>query len=212
MKTLTIIVVVLLLIGAVLLIGDRVVTSMAGERAAERVSEELDAPTEVTLHGWPVALRLLVGTIERAEVTATDVPLEEGGTLDRLDVTLHDIDLGIGDLQNPPDGLPPSRDGSFTASISGDITWALTSVPSMLASLAITDDTVQLQTPVAVLSADLVVHSDRLLFEPNVPLGVVFRGDVELDISDQPGRPVLETADIEDGTLVLAGRFEELDQ
>lgn len=211
MKIAAVVAVALVVVAAGLLLLDRVVTSMAEERAAERVSEELEAPTEVTLHGWPVALRMLLGTIERAEVTATDVPLDEGGTLDQLDVTLHDIDLDIGDLQNPPDGLPPARDGEFKASISGDITWALTSVPSMLASLEITGDVVQLQTPVAALSADLVVHRNRLLFEPDVPLGVVFRGDVELDISDQPGSPVLEEAAINDGTLRLRGRFEDLD-
>lgn len=203
---------VVLVLGAGLFLADRFVTSMAEEQAATHVGRELRADSVVSLHGWPVTLRMIVGTIERAELTATDVPLERGGTIDRLDVTLHDIDLSLADLRNPPSGLPPSRDGSFRALLHGDITWALDSVPSVLASLEVVDDAVELQTPIAVLSADLVVQSNRLLFEPNVPLGVVFRGPVQLDISDQPGRPVLEDAEIVDGTLVLTGRFADLTQ
>jgi hypothetical protein len=208
-KAVIVLVVLVVVIGA-LLVADLVVTNIAEERASEQVSEELEAPTEVTFHGWPVALRMLTGTIQRAEVSATDVPLEQGGTLDTLDVTLYDIEVGLGDLTDPPETLPPAREGVFEATISGDITWALTSVPRMLATLRIERDAVRLQTLITELSADLRVRGNRLIFEPNVPLGVLFRGEVALDMSEQPGRPQLEEADIEADTLVLRGTLQEL--
>jgi hypothetical protein len=210
MRRFVIVAVVLVVVVGLLFVADIVVTNIAEERAAERVTEELDAPAEVTLHGWPVALRMLTGTIQRAEMTATDVPLEDGGTLDSLDVTLHDIEVGLGDLTDPPDGLPPARDGEFEARLSGDITWALTSVPRMLATLRIERDAVRLQTLIANMSADLRVRSNALVFEPNVPLGVLFRGEVSLDLSEQPGSPRLQTADIEGDTLVIRGTLDEL--
>jgi hypothetical protein len=210
MRRLVVIVVVLAVVVGLLFIADQVVTSIAEERASERVAEQLDAPTEVTFHGWPVALRMLGGTIERAEVRSTDVPLDEGGTLDRLDVTLRDIEVGIGDLTDPPETLPPAREGTFEARLSGDITWALTSVPRMLATLRIEGDAVRLRTLVAELSADLQVRRNRLIFEPNVPLGVLFRGEVALDMTQQPGRPRLDRAEIDGDTLVLRGILEEL--
>jgi hypothetical protein len=204
------IVFVVLAVGVVAL--DRFLHSAAERRAADQVRDELDAPVEVTLHGSPVGLRLLTGNVTRAEMTATDVHLEESGaTLDRLDVTLHDISVGVDELRSPPEVLPPARSGTFEARLSGDATWALADVPRAIADLRIADGAVRLRTPIAEASADVVVRGGAVEIVPRTPLGVLLSTDVGLDISDQPGAPVIEEAEIDGETLVLRGVLTDLD-
>jgi hypothetical protein len=190
---------------------DRAVHAAAEQRAADRVGDELGGPVEVTLHGWPVGLRLLTGRVTRAEMTASGVHLEESNaTLDQLDVTLHDVRVGLGELRSPPDVLPPAGSGRFEARLSGDATWALADVPRVIADLRISDGAIRLRTPIAEASADVIVRGGAVQIVPRTPVGVLLATDVGLDISDQPGAPVIEEAEINGDTLVLRGVLTEL--
>jgi hypothetical protein len=203
-------IVVGIVVGLVLVV-DLGVARMAEARAERRVSDALGVPADVTLHGWPVGLRLLTGRVARAEATAHSVPLEEhDATLDRVDVTILRIQLGLDDLRDPPDHLPPASSGTFEARLTGDATWALASVPRAIADLRIEDGAIRLWTVVAEASADVHVRDGTVVIVPRTPLGVLLTADVPLDISDQPGRPVIEEAFIDEDTLVLRGRLTEL--
>jgi hypothetical protein len=204
------ILVIVVLAGALFAL-DLVVARMAEERAERQVTDALGAPADVTLHGWPVGLRLLGGRVARAEATARDVPLEDhDASLDRVDVTIRRIRVGIDDLRDPPEVLPPASSGTFEARLTGDATWALAAIPSAIADLRISDGAVRLRTLVGEASADVTVRDGNVLVVPRTPLGVLLTTDVSLDISDQPGRPVIEEAWIDGDTLVLRGSLTEL--
>jgi hypothetical protein len=211
-KQLLVAVIALVVAAALLVALDIAATRIAEERAEARVSEELDAPVDVTLHGWPTGLRLLTGQVERAEVTARDVYLEESGaTLDRLDVTLHDIDMGWDDVMNPPEDLPPASGGNFEARLSGDATWALAAVPGGLASLDIADGGIRLRTLLGQASADIVVVGGQVQLIPRTALGIFLSFPVTIDISDQPGSPTIEEAWVDGDTLILRGPLQDVD-
>jgi hypothetical protein len=202
--------VVVILVGGLYAL-DLSVHAAAERRAADQVEDELGSPVEVTLHGWPVGLRLLTGRVTRAEMTASEVHIEESNaTLERLDVTLHDIRVGLAELRSPPDVLPPSGSGRFEARLSGDATWALADVPRVIADLRISDGAIRLRTPIAEASADVVVRGGAVQIVPRTPVGVLLATDVGLDISDQPGAPVIEEAEINGDTLVLRGVLTDL--
>jgi hypothetical protein len=204
-------IVAVLVVVVALILLDRWLVNAGESRAEDRVSEELDAPVEVTFHGSPRGLQMLTGRVERVEVRSTDVHLEDSGaTLDRLDVTLHGINLGWRDVLDPPNDLPPSDSGTFEARLSDDATWALAQVPRGLASLVIADGAIRLRTLLGEASADVLVVNGTLQVIPRTALGVLLSTPVTIDLSDQPGDPVIESAWIDDDTLVLAGSLQDV--
>lgn len=212
LRRLVIAALVVVVLGAAALVVDVLVARAAEDRAERQVSETIGAPTDVTLHGRFVGLRLLAGRVTRAEATARDVPLEEHDTtLDRLDVEIRQIRMGLRELRDPPDALPPAESGSFEARLSGDTTWALGQFPSGIAELEIADGAIRLRSLLGRASADVTVRDGAVLVVPRSPLGVLLTAEVPLDISDQPGHPVVERAWIEGDTLVLQGSLTDLD-
>jgi hypothetical protein len=204
-------VIALVVVAFGLVVLDRVATSVAERRAAERVESEIGSPVNVTFHGWPTGLRLLTGEVQRAEVLANDVHLEESGaTLDRLDVVLENVRVGWRDVVNPPADLPPTESGTFEARLSGDATWALASIPAGLASLEIADGAVRLRTLLADAAADLIVVDGTIRMIPRTAFGILLSAPVSIDLSDQPGDPRIEDAWIDDDTLVLRGSLRDV--
>jgi hypothetical protein len=189
------------------LVVDEVVARVAEERAEERVSERLDAEADVELHGSFTGLRLLTGMPVDADMRATDVPLEDvPAELERLDVTLTGVRMGIGTLRNPPeDDLPPADDGRFEARLGSDATFALANVPRVVASIRISDGAVRLRVLGNEAAGDVTVRDGKVVIVPRTPLGALLATDVPLDIGDQPGDPRIEEAEIDGDVLVLRG-------
>jgi hypothetical protein len=188
------------------LVVDEAVAAVAEDRAEQRVSDRLDADADVELHGNLVGLRLLAGRPVRAEMTATGVPLDDvQASLERLDVTLVGVRLGLGALRNPPKDLPPADGGRFEARLGGDATFALASVPRAVADLRIADGAVRLRVLGTEAAGDVRVRDGDVVIVPRTPLGVLLATDVPLDLSGQPGDPLIEEAEIDGDVLVLRG-------
>lgn len=199
-----VLVLALLVVGALVL--DQVVAGMAEQRAEERVTERIGAEADVELHGTLTGLRLLTRQPVRAEMTARDVPLDEvPADIDRLDVTLTGVRLGIGDLRDPPEDLPPADDGRFEARLGGGATYALARVPRAVADLRIEDGAVRLRVLGNEVAGDVRVRDGEVVIIPRTPLGVLLATDIPLDISGQPGNPKIEDAEIDGDVLVLRG-------
>lgn len=204
---------VLAILVVLVLLADRAVASVAEERAEERVSERLDTEADVELHGSFTGLRLLTGQPVRAEMAAEGVPLDEvPAELERLDVTLTGVRLGLSALRNPPeDDLPPADSGEFEARLGSRATFALANVPRAVADLRIEDGAVRLRVLGAEASGDVTVRDGNVVIVPRTPLGALLATDVPLDISGQPGDPRIEEAEIDGDVLVLRGVLQSVD-
>lgn len=207
MRRLLVLLLVLGVLVGLALVADRVVARMAEERAEERVSERLDAEADVELHGSFTGLRILAGLPIDAEMRATGVPLQDvPAELERLEVTLTGVRLGISALRNPPeDDLPPADDGRFEARLDDEATFALANVPRVVASIRISDGAVRLRVLGNEAAGDVEVRDGEVVIIPRTPLGALLATDVPLDISGQPGDPRIEEAEIEGDVLVLRG-------
>lgn len=105
MKRLGIALVVLL---ALLLVGDRVAASLAESAVASEVqsSTPLTAEPEVDVTGFPFLTQALAGRYEQVEVRATDVPAGDL-TLRRLDATLTGVQVPLSDVVSGSVGPVP---------------------------------------------------------------------------------------------------------
>jgi len=211
MRRLLVVLAVVVLGGALVIGVDRGVAYAAERRAESRVSERIGADADVELIGTLPGLRLLVSRPVRAEMTATNVPLDEvPADLDLLRVTLEGVRLGLGDLRNPPSDLPPSDSGRFEARLGGDATFALAQVPRAVADLRISDGAVRLRVFGAEAAGDVQVRDGEIVIVPRTPLGALLATDIPLDISGQPGDPRIEEAEIDGDVLILRGVLQEL--
>lgn len=194
---------------ALVLAADLLLADVAEQRAADRISEEVGAEARVDLHGWPTTLRLLFGTLPRAEVTAVQVPLDDLTTdLDRLDITLEDVRLRWSDLRVGA-ALPHAARGTFEARLSSDTTFALASVPSGLLGFEIRDGELYARVLGNDVATDLRVGDGAIHVAPRIPLGRAL-GDTTIDLSDQPGDPQPEEVFVDGDVLVVRGRLGRL--
>lgn len=202
---------VIILVGVLLLVADRVVVGIAEERAEEQVSERIDADADVELHGTLAGLRMLVGAPLRAEMSARDVPLDGvQANLERLDVTLSGVRLDIGDLRDPPEELPPADAGRFEARLDEEATFALAQVPRVVADIRISDGAVRLRVLGNEAAGDVTVRNGEIVIVPRTPLGALLATDVPLDISGQPGDPRIEEAEIDGDVLIVRGVLQDV--
>lgn len=211
MRRLLVVLVVVVLLGGLLFGVDRGAVYVAERRAESRVSERIGADADVELVGTLPGLRLLTSRPVRAEMTATDVPLDEvPADLDLLQVTLEGVRLGLNDLRNPPSDLPPADSGRFEARLGGDATFALAQVPRAVADLRISDGAVRLRVFGAEAAGDVQVRDGEIVIVPRTPLGALLATDIPLDISGQPGDPRIEEAEIDGDVLIVRGVLQDL--
>jgi hypothetical protein len=209
-KLLTLLVVVVLL-GALVVGVDAFVASEAESRAEARVEEALGVPADVTLHGWPVGLRILAGKVERADVVARGVPVEGmPGDIDRLDVRLTGVQVSWSDIRSPESDLPPADSGRFEARLGSDATFGLAQVPRSVASMRIADGAIRLRVLGMEAAADVDVQGGEVVIVPRTVLGGLLATSIPLDVSDQPGGPEVEEAEIDGDVLVLRGVLTEV--
>lgn len=214
MRRLLAVLFVLLLLVAAVLVADVVVTGVAEDRVAARAEEEFGAPAEAELEGWPVALRVLAGQgLARVDVHAVDVPAD-GGTLDRVDVTLTDVAVDLGDVRDGIEGLPPAASARFEAEIGQESLQQMMGVPAELAVLTLDGDGARLDVAgLAQIAADVSARDGLVVVEPRSPAAAFLGlGSIPLDLSGRPGSPYVEEVETGAGALILRGRLQALEQ
>jgi hypothetical protein len=213
MRRLAVAVIVVVLLGAAALYLDRAVATTAERRAGERVSEVIDAPAEVRLHGWAVGLRILVGRVPRAEVRATDVPMDDGSgaAIDTLDVTLEDVRLRWSDLNGEADDWPPARAGTFEATLSADTVWSVSRVPRVLLDMRISDGAVRLRLAGFEAAAEVRARDGNVDIVPRSPVARLLGAGMSIDVTGRTGSPYVEEVEVVDDALVVRGRLQEVE-
>lgn len=213
MRRLGCLLVVLLALGIGGYFADQAVTSYAEERTEEQVKLTVDAETDVEFDGWPVTLRLLAGMIPTATLRSTDVPLDNGAVLDRLDVVLTNVEVDVSDLRNNPRRLPPAEEGTFRARISAKSLAEVLQIPPDVAALTLSRDTVTLEAAGLEVDAEVVADDGDVVVRLKGPLAQVLGGaELPIDLSDEPGSPYVEDVTIRDGVMVVRGRLEEVNR
>lgn len=204
-------IVVLIVLGVLFFIADQAVTTYAEQRTAVNVSEALQTDATVAFSGWPVGARLLLGSIPKAEVTASDVPLDNGSTLDRLDVELTDVKVDVSDLRTNSDQLPPAQDGTFTAELSEGSVTAMLGVPGDVVQVRLRDGVMQLRAAGLRVEADVVAENGDVVVRLRGPLAQLLGGaELPIDLSDEPGAPEVENVEIRNGAMIVSGRLAEV--
>lgn len=203
--------VAVVVLGGVLFVGDLVLTNTAEERTATRISETLEADATVDLQGWPVGLRMLLGSIPSATLHATDVPLENGAVLDRLDVELTDVAITIDDLTTQSDRLPAAEKGTFEAELDEQSVAAMMGIPGGLAEVTLQDGLVEIGAGGLAIQADVEARDGDVVASLAGPLAALLGGsEFAIDLSEEPGQPFVEEVEIDGGVMVVRGRLEEV--
>ena len=204
-------IVVLIVLGVLFFIGDQAVTTYAEQQTANNVSEALGTEATVAFSGWPVGARLLLGSIPKAEVSATGVPLDTGATLDRLDVELTDVKVNVSDLRNNTDQLPPAEDGTFRAELTEESVTGMLGVPGDIVQVRLQDGVMQLRAPGVRVEADVVAENGDVVVRLRGPLAQLLGGaEVPIDLSGEAGAPEVETVEIRNGVMIISGRLAEV--
>lgn len=202
----TLVVVALLVV--VGLVTDRTVAAVAEQRIAEQVSTTLDAPVAVELPGTVVGLRLLTGHIPRLEIHAQDVPLQDDAHLDRLDVTLTNVRVTLSQLRGDSARLPPAGQARFRAEVGAEAVTRLLALPGLV-NVDFADGRLQLSLGDFSIDAEVGADDGDLLIQPQSSLAEALGLDrFTVDLSDQPGSPAVDDAEVTGESLILRGRLE----
>lgn len=197
-----------------LFLGDLVLTRAAEERTAQRVTRALEADSTVDFQGWPVTVRAVVGTIPIARVSAQDVPLENGATIDQLDVVLRDVDVNVRDLRGGgprPRNLPTAGSGRFQAELSEQSVTAMLRLPEGVADVALRDGVAVLSAAGLEVEADVKARDGDVVVSLAGSLAELLGGvEFPIDLSSEPGGPAVQKVEIRDGVMKLSGRLENL--
>ena len=200
-------------LAVVLFVGDQVATSTAERRTSANITSTLDAPAEVELHGWPVGLRMLLGSIPSATLVATDVPLDNGATLDRLDVELTNVAITIDDLNAQEERLPKADQGTFTAQLDEASVGAMMGIPEGLAEITLEDGLVELGAGGIAIQADVEASEGNVVVSLAGPLAAILGGsEFAIDLSEEPGEPFVQDVEIDAGVMTVSGRLDEVNR
>lgn len=199
----------LLTLGVLLAAGvaaDALVTRRAEEQASTLVSEELGAPADVTLSGWPVGLRLAAGRVPEIRVVASGVPLGDVA-LQRLDARLFDVPVRLEDLQGGgPPRLRGSSGGSFVAEFDEEAVGQLAGVPG---GVRLGEGMGQVRAGDDGVDVAVSLEEGRIVLRP---IGAAPEGvrPVEVTLPSLPGSPVIEEVRITRGVLRVSGQLVQL--
>jgi len=193
--------------------ADQALTAAAERSTAAQVSRALDADTEVEFDGWPVALRMLRGTIPSATMTATDVPLEQEGRLDSLNIELTDVRVDLADLRKAGGRrLPPARRGRFVAELGESSVARILELPDAV-SLTLDRGVATINAAGLEVDADVTARDGDIVVSLTGPLEQVLGGaEFPIDLSDEPGGPAVKSVRIDGGVITLRGALEDVDR
>jgi hypothetical protein len=213
MRRLGCLIVVLLVLGVGMFVADAAATTYAEERTEQRLARAYDTEADVDFEGWPVSARVLfTGSIPRANVSAADVPLENGGTINDLDVTLDDVSVRLDDLRSGRGRrLPPANSGTFRASLGEGSVAALLRIPGNLVTVTLERDLVTLSAGELSVQADVEARDGDIVISFAGPLEALVGGSAfPIDLSGIAGAPAAEDVTIRAGRMVVSGTLEDV--
>src|SRR5688572_21271926 len=178
MRRLGCLTVLLLVLGVGLFVADAAATTYAEERTEQRLARVYNTEADVDFDGWPVSVRvLLTGSIPRATVSASDVPLDNGATVDDLDVRLEDVSVRLDDLRSGRGRrLPPANEGTFRAGLDEQSVAALLSIPGNLVTVTLERDVVTLSAGDLSVTADVEAVDGDVVVSFQGPLAQLVGG------------------------------------
>ena len=201
----------LLVLAGALFFADQAITSAAERQTAQSVSRALKADAEVDFEGWPITAQMLGGSIDRVTVASQDVPLEQGGRLDTLDLVLTDVSVKLNDLRSSGGKrLPPARKGTFEAELGEASVAGVMQLPDGV-ELTLDNGTATVSAGGLEVTAKVAAAGGDIVVSLAGPLARLIGGaEFPIDLSDQPGAPAVEDVEIENGVLTLSGSLEEV--
>lgn len=129
MKIVRRLLITLVILAAVLALGDRVANALVERRIATEVADTAaangaysDSEPDVKIHGWPFLTQAWVGEFEQIDITLQDVG-SNGLVFPSLDLVAHDVDADWRELRNGGDAVADTVD--VTGSVSVDSIEAL---------------------------------------------------------------------------------------
>lgn len=203
----------ILLLAVAVFAADFMVTRYGEEQTAQRVSRSLDADSTVNFSGWPVSVRALLGTIPSATITADEVPLDNGATLDRLEVVLTNVSVNVNEMRGGQGarGFPPADRGRFEAELGEESVAAMLGLPGNVAQVTLVDDVVRIRAAGIDVDANVEAVDGDVVVSLGGPLEELLGGATfPIDISDEPGAPAVEDVEISDGVMILSGVLEDV--
>ena len=213
MRGLGCLVVAVVVLGVALFFGDQVVTNTAERATAREVSRSLDADTTVDFTGWPVTLRMLQGRIPTATVQVQDMPLEQGGRLDVLDIVLRDVRVNVNDITSGGDGrLPAARKGTFAAELGESSVAKAMNLPDAV-SLTLDNQTATISAAGLEVKGNVAAKRGDIVVSLAGPLQQILGGaEFPIDLSGEVGAPAVRDVKIDNGVLLLRGDLEEVER
>ena len=213
MRRLVVAVVSVVVIAALVIAVDLVLTAAAEQRLSERVSRALDAPADAELHGWPLSLHLLNGNVPRVDVNARDVPMgQPNATIHRVDVVLTDVAVRWADLTGEADELPSAEEAQFEARVDEATAQSLLGLPDQIVGLELREGVIVLNVAgLAEVEADVEASDGIVVVRPREGLAsLAGLAEIPIDLRDQPGGPHVRAVEVTEDSIVLSGRLTEV--
>lgn len=123
MKILRRLLITLVIVVAVVALGDRVANALVERRIATEVANTAadngaysDQEPDVKIHGWPFLTQAWTGDFEQIDITLKDV-VSNGLTFPTLDLVAHDVDADWRELTNGGDAVASTLDVSGSISV-----------------------------------------------------------------------------------------------
>lgn len=123
MKILRRLLITLVIVLAVVALGDRVANALVERRIATEVANTAadngaysDQEPDVKIHGWPFLTQAWTGDFEQIDITLKDVG-SNGLTFPTLDLVAHDVDADWRELTNGGDAVASTLDVSGSISV-----------------------------------------------------------------------------------------------
>ncbi len=177
----------------VLLAANAWLAASTEQRLVEATQEELRTEPDVTLRGFPVGFRALLGRVGEAEVRAEEVAVPELGT------TLTELELSLTDVRVDRDaGAVEAERATFAVVLDADSLESLLPVigqlpddvpligdVSELVEIELEEGVARLSVVgFAVVDATAEIRNGDLVLSPSAPLGQI--GDLTIAIDELP--------------------------
>lgn len=200
------------LLGAALL-ADELLASRAERQIEQYASDQLGAPTDVRLDGFPVGLRLLFNRVPEATLSAGGVPIPgREARITDLEVQLTDARFSAADLARGAELPLRAERATFRAELDGPALLALADAPPLLQGIDLIGGELRFVLGVPDLgtvtpSATVGVRDGDLVLRPSagLPAGVGGLAELVVPLDGLPAGAVVSDARVQAGRLVLTG-------
>ncbi|SCE75442.1 Protein of unknown function (DUF2993) [Micromonospora viridifaciens] len=190
-------VVLLLVLGGLLVVADRVAAGVAERAVADQVKQQVarqdvrSAPPQVDVGGFPFLTQVAAGKYQHISIVLTDVQ----GSVQGEAVSVPRLDVDARNVRASLDTLRSGRGDVVAESIDGRATITYDSLAKMLDRPGLTlserDGKLAVTAPVDILGAKLTVDGTADLTVTDGKVGLRFR---ELNAEGLPNLPLARTA------------------